>query len=227
MGHIFELEQRYVKKYGALFNNYAYRETSTIFALQQTVDKTLTLVPGRHGVDAKSDTHNAIEIKSVNVVTPIYYKTDGEKYKGVLGRGHNLSNTSLVGKFDKIQSDQRFQRIMDYDAFAFSVFSNRHLPEVVFYINKPSAVSKIKERIKEKRINTLLNEDTSSYKGSTVDISFKEIFESLTDDEICIIIDQNYIDLTDDIKYVQVSKVDYIQNVIGSELPKGNIKRKS
>lgn len=223
------MERKYISQYGALFHNFAYRETSTVFVLQQTVEPSAELVPGRHGVDAKAEGSNlqAIELKSVNQPAAVFLTKDGSKYNGHLGNGHRLDHSNLVGKFDKMQSEERFARVKAYDGFAFSIFSNRHLPEVVFYVKSPTGVQKIQNLIEQQRQNLLVHTDTSSFKATTLDIKYSDVFQQLTEDELIILVDHTYVDHTNDyIQYTQISKEDYNKYLIGSEMPKGNFRRK-
>lgn len=228
MGYIVQLERKYIKEHGALFHNFAYRETSTVFVLQQTLEPSAECVPGRHGVDARapSSNLNAIELKSANLPVTVHLNKDNSRRKGLQGRGHYLNHSSLVGKFDKMQSDERFSRVQQYDAFAFSIYADRHLPEVVFYVKEPSGVEKIQKMIYDKRSEILKHTDTSSFKATTIDIKYSDLFDTLSNEEINIIVDSNYIEDTDDIKYIKISKEEYIQHIVGSEMPKGNIRVK-
>jgi len=227
MGHIVELERRYNNQYGSLFHNLAYRETSAVFVLQQTIEPTIVSVPGLHGVDAECIDRKSIEIKSTNLSVPVYMNSKSIRFKGALGAGHRLDHSNLVGKFDKMHSDERFARVMDYNAYIFSIFANKHLPEVVFYIKESSGVEKIKTMLKEEREKILKFSDTSSFKGTIIDIKYVDVFEKLTDKELNILVDHSYLDPSNDmIKYTQIDKDQYNQVLIGSEMPKGNFKRK-
>lgn len=228
MGFIVQQERKYINQYGSLFHNLSYRETSTVFVLQQSIEPDIVSVPGLHGVDAKSDKSNlkGIELKSVNLPTTIRYKSNGEKYKGRYGNGHRLDHTGLVGKFDKMQSEERFKRVQEYDAFAFSIYANRHLPEVVFYIKSAKGVEIIQKLIYDKRQEMLKHTDTSSFKATIIEIKISEIYDLLSNEDINIIVDSIYVESTDDIKYIKISKEEYEQYIIGSEMPKGNIRRK-
>lgn len=228
MGHIVDLEKRYINKYGALFHNFAYRETSTVFVLQQTIEQSAQCVPGRHGVDAIAPLSNlnAIELKSANVPARIKFTKDNQRYRGMHGRGHFLEHSGLVGKFDKMQSEERYERVKQYDAFAFSIFADRHLPEVVFYIKHPNGVRKIQELISEKRQHIFNHVDHSSFKATTIDLRYKEVFNNLSDEELHIIVDHSYVDVTNDmIQYTTLTKDEYLRKIVGSEMPKGNFRR--
>ena len=229
MGHIVQLERKYIKQHGALFHNFAYRETSTVFVLQQTLEPSAECVPGRHGVDAHAPDSqlSAIELKSANLPVTVHLKPDNTRFKGTLGRGHTLNHSSLVGKFDKMQSEERYERVKQYDAFAFSIYANGHLPEVVFYIKNPTGVRKIQDMIFEKRQDILQHTDTSSFKATTVDIKYSDVFNMLNDDELNIIVDHSYINIEEDmIQYTQITKDQYNTLIVGSEIPKGNFRIK-
>lgn len=225
MGYIVQLERNYIKQYGSLFHNFSYRETGTVFVLQQTIEPTISRVPGQHGVDAEAKTVNlhGIELKSANQPAIVRFKKDGTRYKNC---GHKLDHSTLVGKFDKMQSDERFERVQKYDAFAFSIYADRHLPEVVFYIKAQTGVEKIQKMIYDKRQEILKHSDTSSFKATTIDLKYQEIFDTLTDLEINILVDSSYIEETEEIRYIQISKEEYIQHMIGTEMPKGNVRNK-
>lgn len=189
------------------FANYLKNEYGILSLLRRTgMEPSFMLAIGRCGSDAEAlPKIESIEIKSKA------YNVKTWKLPNI------VDNSSFAVTFDKIRQGGSIEKIKAYDGYAFGIFAeNLNRPEwvsihnfepiILMWIKKKSGVKKLSNlllcKIKTK-LDKLAKDKTpydTSYVNNTIQPSFQEVFNLLTDKELNLIVNG-----------VSLSKKEYMQ----------------
>lgn len=178
------------------FANYLKNEYGILSLLRRTgMEPSFMLAIGRYGADAEALGNNiqSIEIKSKA------YNVKTWKLPDI------INNSSFAVCFDKIRQGGSIEKIKAYDGYAFGIFTeNLDRPEwvtihtfeptILLWIKKKSGVKKVSNMLLDKiskKLKKLAKDKTphdTTYGNNTVQPSFQEVYNLLTDKELNLIV---------------------------------------